>query len=220
MIFPGCTFRTAIRSRLTIACGATLMVLAGCGSSPWASEFRSSGIAAGALTAQVPVRIREVPWDRIQQALAELEQERSESDIHPDDWDADRKLAAKTSLLRALQVSEDPRLVDVLGRSVFTTTDNIRPDDGELAKFARTKGATTVIWSSSYLGRTEVVRSEPVTEWRSGTWQRWHGRGGGTYWSESSTIWVPVVVTADQRAWMAFFLREPAPVVSLRVSNR
>jgi hypothetical protein len=154
------------------------------------------------------VRIREVPWERIQQTLVELDRERIDSDIHPDDWDEDRKLDARTRLLRGLQVSADPRQVQVLGRSVFRTTEAIRPDDGSLTQFARKLGANAVIWSSSYMGKTEVVRSEPITEWRTGSWQRWHNAGGSQTWSESSTIWVPVIISADERAWMAFFLRE------------
>lgn len=157
------------------------------------------------------VRIREVPWDRVQQTLRKLDAERAESDIHPDEWSESRRLTAKTDLLRGLQISEDPRTVQILGRSDFRTTDRIvRPsDDPELMKMARRLGATTVVWSSSYLGKADVTRSEPVTEWRSGSWSpsRLDERGNRTF-SESSTIWVPVVVQADERAWMAYFLRE------------
>jgi hypothetical protein len=197
-----------------VALTAGMAILQGCRTSPWESEYRSAGAAATPLVKEAPVRIREVPWERIQATLVELDKERTASDIHPDDWDAARKLEAKAKLLRGLQISEDPRSVEVLGRSVFRTTDAIRPDDGVLMAFARKKGATTVVWSSSYMGKTDVVRSEPVTEWRTGSWQRWNDNRGSTTWSESSTIWVPIVISADERAWMAFFLREPAPAVS------
>lgn len=196
-------------------------VLGGCTASPWESEYRSSGAEATgsrrvAADPDGTVRIREVSWERIQSTLHELDAERAASDIHPDDWDPQRKLAAKAKLLRGLQVSEDPRDVTVLGRSVFRTTDRVRPDDGGLIAFARKIGATTVIWSSSYMGKADVVRSEPVTEWRSGTWDRRDPDRGSRTFSENSTIWVPVVVQADERAWMAFFLRETPAAVSAR----
>lgn len=192
----------------------TAVCMAGCSASPWESEYRSAGVAAAPLVKESPVRVREVPWDRIQDTLRELESERAASDVHPDDWDPARKEAAKAKLLRGLQVSEDPRQVSVLGRSVFRTTDRVRPDDGELSTFARKIGATTVIWSNSYMGKTDVVRSEPVTEWRSGSWDSWDSHRGSRGFSESSTIWVPVVVQADERAWMAFFLRDTPRAVS------
>lgn len=203
-------WREGWSTRLLLAGIAAAAFAGGCASSPWESSFDSSGVAAPELAKDAPVRIRDVPWDRLQQTLAELERERESSDVHPDDWDPARKEAAKSRLLRGLQVSEDSSGVEILGRSVFRTTDPVRPDDGSLRDFARTIGANSVIWSSSYLGRTDVVRSEPVTEWRSGSWQHWDGRRSRTHtYSESSTVWVPVVVSADERAWMAYFLREP-----------
>lgn len=196
-------------ARLAALCAA--MLLSGCTASRWESDFVSSGVSAPARSGgeTAPVRIREVPWDRLQATLAELQSDRTASDVHPDDWTAAQKREAKTKLLRGLQLVADPRNVDVLGRSEFRTTDYVRSDDGSLAKFARKLGATTVVWSSTYLGTTEVVRSEPVTEFRSGTFDRWHdGRRRGGSFSESSTIFVPVKVQADERVWVAYFLRE------------
>lgn len=189
--------------------------MAGCAASPWESEYRPSGTstAAVAATTDGPVRIREVPWERIQATLQRLDADRIASDIHPDEWDQDRKDRAKAELLRGLQISEDPGRVEILGRSDFRSTDTlVRPgEDAELLRFARKVGATTVIWSSSYVGKADVVRSEPVTEWRSGSWSPRHGDHSSRTYSENSTIWVPIVVQRDERAWMAYFLRESSP---------
>lgn len=190
---------------------AGVLLSAGCVSSRWESDFVSSGVTAPARAggSAAQVRIREVPWERLQTTLAELQSERAASDVHPDDWTPDQKREAKTKLLRGLQVGADPLNVDVLGRTEFRTTDRVRAGDGELANFARKLGATTVIWSSTYLGQTDVIRAEPVTEFRSGSYDRWHDgrRRGGTF-SESSTIFVPITVRADERVWVAYFLRE------------
>ncbi len=209
-------FRASVASAAFVVAPA-IVLLGGCSASPWEAEYRSNADAAGAAALASPeraVRVREVAWERIQATLFELDAERAASDIHPDDWDDQRKAAAKAKLLRGLQIAENPRDVVVLGRSVFRTTDRVRPDDGELSAFARKIGATTVIWSNSYMGKADVVRSEPVTEWRSGSFDRWDERRGSRSWSENSTIWVPVVVQADERAWMAFFLREDPRAVS------
>lgn len=193
--------------------------LIGCQPSPWESEFRAAGgarpIAARATDA--PLRVREVPWERLQQTLGALEQERIASDTHPDDWSPQQKAAAKAALLRGLQISEDPEQIEILGRSDFLTTQRVRPDD-QLEAFARKIGATTVVWSTSYAGKTDVVRSEPVTEWRSGSWSPAFDRDSHSRsFSENSTIWVPVVVQADQRAFTAFFLRESPEALAARM---
>lgn len=201
----------ALPTVLASACLLNVLWAFGCQSSPWESEFRSSGAsAATAIPDDAPLRIREVPWERIQNTLARLDAERAASDVHPDDWDQARKDAAKAELLRGLQVSEPPSSVQILGRSDFRTTNKLAvpADDAELKRFARKIGATTVIWSSSYLGKADVVRSEPVTEWRSGSWSPRSSDGRSRTFSENSTIWVPIVVQQDERAWMAYFLRD------------
>jgi hypothetical protein len=47
-----------------------------------------------------------------------------------------------------------------------------------------------------------------VTEWRSGSWSPRSSDGRSRTFSENSTIWVPIVVQQDERAWMAYFLRD------------
>ena len=115
----------------------------------------------------------------------------------------------RAKLLRGLQVTEDPATVQILGRSEFQTTDPVRPDDGSLAAFARKIGATTVVWTSKYRGRRDTVVDEPVTEWRTGTITT--ARGRHTTFTESSTVWYPVLMKEDEYAFVAFFLRQKGP---------
>jgi hypothetical protein len=158
-----------------------------------------------ALPAKQEVKIREVPWQRLDAALQELEEERAAADAPPDEWPADKSLAAEQKLLTALQVTADPSHVEILGRSTFRTTSETNPNSGELAAFARKVGADTVVWSSSYLGKAQIVRDEPVTEWRTGSWST--GKRRSQTYTESSTIWVPVVVEGDEHAFLVYFLR-------------
>jgi hypothetical protein len=179
---------------------------AGCGPSNWERSFTPEG-EAPALASAAPVRLREVPWERLEAALVKLDAERAASDAPPDEWPQDKKDAAKQELLRALQVTTPIDGVEILGRSAFRTTWQTSPTDGELEALARKKGANLVVWSSNYLGKTQVVRDEPVTEWRTGSYYAGRDRRSRTY-TENSTIWVPVVVEADEHAFMAYFLRE------------
>jgi hypothetical protein len=119
----------------------------------------------------------------------------------------EKSLAAKQKLLTALQVTADPAHVEILGRSEFRTTSETNPNDGELAAFARKLGAETVVWSSNYLGKAQIVRDEPVTEWRTGSWSSGHGTRRYQTYTESATIWVPVVVEGDEHAFLVYFLR-------------
>lgn len=178
--------------------------------SKWQSAYRPSGPQASPLPPRTHVLLREVPWERLQAILQTLQDERIASDVHPDEWPADRRNAAHAELLRGLQISADPRTVRVLGRSEFRTTWPTRPDDGDLERFARSIGATMVAWSSTYLGKTLTTRQEPVTGYSTGSHPRrdHHGRWRSDSFSEHSTIWVPVTVEADEHAWVAYFLRE------------
>lgn len=198
-----------LRSILAAGGAAIMLTLTGCGASPWEGTFSPVSPGAPALAADTPVRLRDVSWERLQAALTELEAERAASDAPPDEWPAEKKADAKARLLRALQVTADPATVQVLGRSTFRTTWQTDPNDGELAAFARRIGATTVVWSTNYLGKTRVVRDEPVSEWRTGSYPSYRdGRRHTQTFSENATIWVPVVVDADEHAFMAYFLRE------------
>lgn len=197
-------------SRLIPAVVFAACFLAGCSPSLWQSEYRAVATAPPLPTGGTVV-LREVPWERVQRTLEELRAEVEASDIHPDEWPAERRSAADAKLLRALQVSGDPSSVEILGRSVFRTTSRTRPDDGELSEFARRIGATMVVWSSKYLGKTETVVQEPLTEYVTETGSGYRDRHGvrrSDSYTRTSTLWVPVRVSADENAWMAFFLRE------------
>lgn len=187
-----------------------LLAATACGPSKWEGTYTPSQPAAAvpALAATEEVRLREVSWERLAAALDELDAERAASDAPFEEWPAAEQDAAKSRLLRALQVTADPAQVQLLGRSVFRTTYSTNPNDGKLASFARTIGANTVVWSSNYLGKTQVVRDEPVTEWRTGSTYSRHGRRRSDTFTENSTIWVPVVVEADEHAFIAYYLRE------------
>lgn len=199
----GC-FRAATLGMLVLLAGAG----GGCEKSPWQREFVPSDESVSLAPGGGPIRTREVPWERVQETLADLHAEWVASDLPREEWPESRKLDRRARLLRGLQVTADPRSVDVLGRSEFRSTDRLRPYDGELEEFARKIGANTVVWSSTYLGKTDVVRSEPVTEYRTGSFDRRGEDGRSRTFSESSTIYVPVVLKADERAWIAYFLRE------------
>lgn len=191
------------------------VLIGGCAAQPWASSFTPTDASAPERRADAPVVRREVPWERLQQTLNELLQERIASDIHPDEWPAERKAAAKARLLKGLQVSEDSALVTVLGRSEFRSTSEVRTDDGGLDSFARRIGATMVVWSRTYLGRRQVTTHEPANEYTTVSRPFRDKRGHWRYdsYTEHSTIWVPVQVEADEHAWMAYFLRENEAVM-------
>jgi hypothetical protein len=195
-----------MQARVLAWLGVVVMACAAGCATQWERGYKPTGPTAAPLPAGTPVRLREVPFERVQETLRTLTEEAAKSDTHPEDWPQERKDAAKATLLRGLQVTEDPSRVRVLGRSDFSTTDHVRPDDGTLEQFARKVGATTVVWASMYRGRTDTIVDQPVTQWRTATVAGPRGRLW-TY-NESSTIWVPVSVSADEFAFVAFFLRE------------
>ena len=190
----------------------TFIALSGCSTSTvWENEFRRGEATASPLSQNSSVRIREVSWDRVNQTIAEINEKLAKSDTHYDDWTPEQKSRLKAQMLKGLQVSTPANEVELLGRSEFRTTDRVRPDDGSLEAFARKIGATTVIVTSSYLGKTDTIRQEAITEYRSGTSTRNYGddskRRDNTV-SETSTIWVPIGVQSDENAFIAFFLRD------------
>lgn len=199
----------ALLALLSLALGA-------CSTSAWESAYvgsRPERAQSADRAAASRVSVRNVPWERIEATRRELEGQIAASDTHPDEWPAEKRAAAKAALLRGLQVSENPDSVDILGRSEFSSTSAVRPDDGELAAFAAKIGATRVVWSSRYLGKADKIVSEPVWTWTSGSeWSR-RSRSGprrsdSFSYSQNSTTWVPVVVQADETAWVAYFLRD------------
>lgn len=205
----------AIRALVWVAAAGWAGISAGCGPSAWEARFEPASYTAAPREPDAPVQIREVPWETLDRALKEIQADVAASEVHPDEWPEDRKIATRAKLLRGLQVSGDASAIHVLGRSYFRTTEDVRPGDGELAAFARKVGATQVVWASTHVGRVDKVVQEPVTEYRSGWWSDYSTRDrrrprGGSY-SESSTTWVPIAVQADEYAFIAYFLHSVTP---------
>ncbi len=184
-----------------------LTLLAGC-ASPWERSFSSSG--ASAPKAVAAPRLREIPWERMRRTLDSLDEALVASDVHYEDWPDAQKAEHKARLLRGLQVGDDPGTVEVLGQSQFRTTEGVNLSD--LAAFGKRLGATTVVHASRHLGKADTVRSEPVTEWRTGTWTGRRADGSRVHGDSSETVttWVPVRVQADEYGYIAFYLFEAA----------
>lgn len=194
--------RRAIAAVITLA--ATM--LGACGS-PWQAAYE--GVGKGVYPPTERVEVRLVPWERLSPALDGIQADIAASDTHPTEWTGDRLDAQRRTLLTALQVSEDPDRVEILGNSLFRTTDPLRASDTRLAKFARTLGADLVVASSVYTGKADrIVRERVTTEsWRSVPYKDKHGHR--RYRSEPYTesVSVPVVIEADEHAWAVYFLR-------------
>ncbi|HHN78542.1 MAG TPA: hypothetical protein ENK11_07710 [Phycisphaerales bacterium] len=184
--------------------------LGGCASS-WQRTFEASSAASSPARFEPTedVVIRGVPWPRLDAALRAIARERAASDTHPNDWTAEQRAEERARLVKALQLSEDPAKVVILGRSVFRTTRDVDPLDGTLSRFARSIGADYAIWSTTALGRTQTVEQEPMT--RTGyASRRFRDRDGrlddDTFWY-NETIFVPVVVEREQYAWIVYYVR-------------
>lgn len=188
--------------------GLLIGLSAGCESSAWQRNLSRGPEAAASLPESSDVRIRQVPWERVEETLRSIRAEVAASDLHPDEWPEERKQAQKATLLRGLQISEPAERVRVVGSSEFRTTSN-PGDDESLRRVARSLGADTVVWSSRWLGKADKVVQEPVSGWTTGT--VWARDADGTLrprsQNEHTTTWVPVVVRADESGYMAFFLR-------------
>ncbi|MCA9302584.1 MAG: hypothetical protein KC996_00530 [Phycisphaerales bacterium] len=181
------------------------IILAGC-STPWKDHY--TGAPIGHYERTDDVEIREVPWQRVDEALRYIDEQRAASDIHWSEWSRDDKFEEQGVLLRALQISGDPRDIIVLGRNVFRSTDDLSPQDGSLAKFAQSIGADYAVWSAHYVGKADKVVQEPVH--RSGISigvHGGHGHHGHTIGGWDETVYVPVVVEADEYAWVVYYLR-------------
>lgn len=201
-------------------CAACLVplaaVLAGCaGPTVWEQSFSPAPEAAvSPAPKDAPVRLRQIPWERMRQALTDLEQEAATGDVPPEEWPPARKSAVKERLLRSLQATAPPEGVEVVGRSEFRTTDAVRPDGADAASleaFARRVGATDVVWSTRVLGRTAKIVDKPVTTYGTTTWygsRRGRDRWWGDTRTDSSTTWVPMSVPADETGVVAFYLRQ------------
>ena len=200
------TFRRRFSTLRLAALSLTAVALTAC-TSPWRESFEPATVADYPPTDRAV--IREVPWERIDSVLRELDAERVSSDVHPDEWPAERLEAHKARLATALQLSEDPADLEILGRSAFNSTADVDLFDGALSDFATSIGADYAIWSTSYVGRAQTIEREPVTRTGVG-WTRNRSRDGHIdydYLPYNETLYVPVVIERDQFAWVVYYVR-------------
>lgn len=184
-----------------------ILTIAGC-VNRWESSFEAAGgVGLAPLSGQSVPQIRRVPWERLDETLYGLEREVIESDVHPSEWPGWKLRERDERLLQALQVSEPPERALILGRSVFRSTDPVSPSDGQLESFAAEIGADYAVWSSRYEGQRDVVVEEPVTTsgYSFGHGFGHRGRFGSSYFT--GTAYVPVVVRADEYAWLVYYVR-------------
>jgi hypothetical protein len=191
-----------------VACAG---LLTGCkGPGVWERSLQRGpeALPSAAIASADSPTIRRVPWDRVQSTLSDLEKDVATSDVHPDDWDADRKRTAKGKLLRGLQVSQDANDVLVLGHSSFRSTEKA-DDEQELLSVARRLGADMVVWSSRVLGKADTIVDRPVSTntWGTGWYRDASGERRPDHYNEHSTSWVPVRMTVDEVGAVAYFLR-------------
>lgn len=178
--------------------------LAGC-KNIWREHYRPIG-AVEALPAAAAVEIREIPWERMERAIAAAQNRAAASDIHPSDWDEPTKLDARGELLRNLQVQADPASIRVVGVSSFRTTDTVRPWDGALTDFAADVGSDLVVWSDRYMGKADAIVDRTVYVDSIGSGRDDFNDDDRTRF-RTETFNVPVVVRKDERGYTAFFLR-------------
>lgn len=193
---------------IVLAAAAQFMV--GCASETVWERALERGPEASPMNASLAneVTVRQVPWERVDRTIRELEASYASSDIHPDEWTPEQKLAAKGTLLRGLQVSQPAASVRVLGRSYFRTTDTMPRSDADLRALGAKLGANMVVYSTRVLGKADKIVSEPVT---SNTWgSGWRRDRDGNYrpdtYSESTTSWVPLRISADETGAVAYYL--------------
>ncbi len=189
---------------------AALLTLGGC-SSVWERNFESrAGVTPATLPARADVTVREVPWARVEEALRELSALWEQSDVPYEDWPPEKRRDADARLLRALQVTDTVDDVQIVGRSSFKTVERVRPHTGELERFARSIGADTAIWASRFVGKSERVESQPVFSSGYRRVQYYDTRAKkfrSRLEFEDWTSHVPVVVEADETAWVVYYLR-------------
>jgi hypothetical protein len=185
-------------------------MLAGC-SAPdvWERSLQTGPDASmGASAPSARVVVRRVPWERVDTTLAEIEKEIASSDIHPDEWSPDQRLALKARLLKGLQVSQDPSGVMVLGNCRVRTTDDLAEAEKSLSEIARSLGADMVVWTTAVLGKADKIVDRPVTTstWGTGWFRDSNGDRRPDTYTEHSTSWVPVRITVNESAGVAYFL--------------
>lgn len=186
--------------------------LSGC-TSVWRSSFVPLAATPEFAAPSPSVEIREVEWDRLQATLRNIRDRHIASSTPLREWPTSERTQMKASLLSALEVTHDPGSVEVLGRSDFRSSHEYQPasaDRADLEAFARSIGATDVVWSHRRLGKAHTAVKEPMEAWSIGadvTWDRRRGRWRSFPSSEHSTTFVPVRIDADEFACIVYYLR-------------
>lgn len=196
-------------TRISSVLLGTAVLASGCASNPWRESFQRDPRApiAEATPTGAPVPVRDVPWPRLDACLREIEAERAADDTHVSQWPAERLDEVERRLVTALQAGEGSWTI--LGRSAFRGTERIDPSAGELGAFGRSIGADLVVWSSTYVGKADAIVDRPVTTFgtRTYTYRDDEGRTRSDTFNAHETTWVPVVVEADEHAWIAYYLK-------------
>ena len=125
------------------------LLAGGCGPSVWQAGFEPTSATAAQREKDAPVQIREVPWETLDRALREIQAEVIASEVHPDDWPAERKLAARATLLKGLQVSGDPATIEARCRAREVWFPDLPPSvAGNLSALVRDAGdaSDVVAW--------------------------------------------------------------------------
>ncbi len=183
------------------------LALAGC-SNVWQESYQPF-VGVPELDSQSRVTVREIPWRRMESALREQEEMLAQSDVHWEEWSDEQRREANGKLLKALQISDDPERVTLVGVSSFRTTDRVTPWDGSLAEFARQQGAHYAVWADRYLGKAETIVTRTV--WSDSndyiTYEDATGEDRRASRRRSTSTDVPLVVEKDETGYTAFFLR-------------
>ena len=184
-----------------------LTALSGC-TNVWQQSYQPYH-GAPALTSPNEVTVREIPWQRMEAALQEQEEMLAQSDVHWEEWTEEQRNEANSKLLRALQISDDPDRVTLMGVSSFRTTDRITPWDGKLAEFAKQKGAHYAVWANRYRGKAETIVTQTV--WSDSTdyitYEDATGEDRRATRQRSTSTDIPLVVEKNETGYTAFFLR-------------
>lgn len=186
---------------------ALTLTLAGC-TNVWQESYQPYH-GAPALASNDQVTVREIPWQRMEEALREQEELLASSDVHWEDWSDEQRREANSKLLKALQISDDPDRVTLVGVSSFRTTDKVTPWDGKLESFARKRGAHYAVWANRYLGKAEAIVTRTV--WSDSndhiSYENNAGDDRRASRHRSSSAEIPIVVEKDETGYTAFFLR-------------
>ena len=203
-----------LRLRVALLKGARLAVIAGCSSAGALLSGCSSSAWSGAVQRVFPlsadttevlpsnVRVQQIPWPRMAEALAMLEGELAASEVHASAWtDADR-LALGRTIAPLLQLPAGAEIVP-LATTGFGSSAR-RADEAGLARTAAKAGADVAVWARVDDGVMDVIVQQPVTQWTHGSVRI---DGDWRPYSESTTAWVPVRTTQDRERFAAVLLR-------------